>query len=232
MKSNLLLYSLYYAEVCNEFARPISASLRPGNTVSFEVMSQRWRAVGNTVSDLTGPRFEPTTSPLQRQTRFRLNNGPVSNPYLLFCDVGVWCNCVYVCRTGIYVLRTYFCGRTFLKNYLCGRTESHQKTFQTFPFCVTSWQNMEAISRCNCIHLFKRILNYCGKILRSISLLNRMSHFMLILGYLHPFTYDSVTTETEDLLIFNQISARKQYLKRHRIQNFGWTYKMCRNTEA
>ena len=25
-------------------------------------MSQRWRAVGSTVSDLTGPRFEPQTS--------------------------------------------------------------------------------------------------------------------------------------------------------------------------
>ena len=25
-------------------------------------MSQRWRAVGNTVFDLTGPRFEPQTS--------------------------------------------------------------------------------------------------------------------------------------------------------------------------
>ena len=36
----------------------------------------------------------------------------------------VWCNCVYVCETGIYVLRTYRClwGRTFLKNYRCGRT--------------------------------------------------------------------------------------------------------------
>ena len=40
-------------------AWPISASLRPGNTVPFEEMSQWWRAVGNTVSDLTGPRFEP-----------------------------------------------------------------------------------------------------------------------------------------------------------------------------
>ena len=37
---------------------PISASLRPGNTAPFEEMSQRWRAVGNTVSDLTGPRLE------------------------------------------------------------------------------------------------------------------------------------------------------------------------------
>ena len=32
---------------------PISASLRPGNTTPFEEMSQRWRTVGNTVSDLT-----------------------------------------------------------------------------------------------------------------------------------------------------------------------------------
>ena len=59
IKSNLLLQSLYYAEACNEFARPISASLRPGDTATpDEEMSQRWQAVGNTVSDLTGPRFK------------------------------------------------------------------------------------------------------------------------------------------------------------------------------
>ena len=40
------------------FAGPISTSLRPGNTVPFEEMSQWWRAVGNTGSDLTGSRFE------------------------------------------------------------------------------------------------------------------------------------------------------------------------------
>ena len=62
IKSNLSLYSLDYAEACNELAGPISASLRPGNTAPFEETSQRWRAVGNTVSDLTGPRFEPQTS--------------------------------------------------------------------------------------------------------------------------------------------------------------------------
>ena len=45
-----------------ELAGPISASLRPGNTAPSKEMSQRWRAVGNTVSDLTGPRFEPQTS--------------------------------------------------------------------------------------------------------------------------------------------------------------------------
>ena len=31
-KSNLLLYTLYYAEACNEFAGPIFASLRPQAT--------------------------------------------------------------------------------------------------------------------------------------------------------------------------------------------------------
>ena len=59
---SISLYSLQYAGACNELAGPISASLRPGNTAPFEEMSQRWRAVSNTVSDLTGPRFEPQTS--------------------------------------------------------------------------------------------------------------------------------------------------------------------------
>ena len=62
IKSNLSLHSLDYAEACNELAGSISALLRPCNTAPFEKKSQRWRAVGNTVSDLTGPRFEPQTS--------------------------------------------------------------------------------------------------------------------------------------------------------------------------
>ena len=33
-----------------------------GNTASFQEMLQRWQDVGNTVTDLTGPRFEPETS--------------------------------------------------------------------------------------------------------------------------------------------------------------------------
>ena len=41
---------------------PNLRSLRLGNTASFEEMLQRWRAVGNTVFDLTGPRFEFQTS--------------------------------------------------------------------------------------------------------------------------------------------------------------------------
>ena len=53
---------MYYAEACNDFARPISALLRPGNTAPFEQMSQRWWTVGNSVSDLTGPKLEPQIS--------------------------------------------------------------------------------------------------------------------------------------------------------------------------
>ena len=60
-QSNLLLL-LYYAEACNEWAVPISASLSPGNTASFKEMLQRWQVIGNPVSDLTGPRFEPQIS--------------------------------------------------------------------------------------------------------------------------------------------------------------------------
>ena len=61
-KSNLSLYSLYYAEGCNEFAVLISAALRPGNKVPIEEIMQRGRAVGNTESDLTEPKeFEAQT---------------------------------------------------------------------------------------------------------------------------------------------------------------------------
>ena len=67
IKSNLSLYSLYYAEECNEFAgcastkagdEPISASLLPGNTAPIE-MSQRWRSVGNIAFDLTARDLNP-----------------------------------------------------------------------------------------------------------------------------------------------------------------------------
>ena len=72
---NLSLYSLYYAEACNELAGPISASLHPGNTVSFEELLQRWRAVSNSVSDLTGPKFE---SQISRSIDARVTARPTS----------------------------------------------------------------------------------------------------------------------------------------------------------
>ena len=61
-KQNHLFYcirSINYAKACKEFVSLISASSYPGNTVPLKEMSQRWQAVGSTVSDLTGWRFEP-----------------------------------------------------------------------------------------------------------------------------------------------------------------------------
>ena len=62
-KIKLLFYTLNYAESCNDYAAPIYASLRRRVTQLLRKMLQRCRAVGNsTVSDLTGPTFEPQTS--------------------------------------------------------------------------------------------------------------------------------------------------------------------------
>ena len=52
-------FKLYYAKAFTESVWPNSASLYPRAT-SFEML-QRWRAVGNTVSDLTPQLFEPQT---------------------------------------------------------------------------------------------------------------------------------------------------------------------------
>ena len=59
---DLLLYSLCYAKACNKFVGPISTSLHLCSTAPFKEMLQWWRAVGNSVSDLTDPRFEPQIS--------------------------------------------------------------------------------------------------------------------------------------------------------------------------
>ena len=53
------------AILCQNAKRVRGAHLHviaPGSTASFEGMSQRRQVVGNTVSDLTGSRFEPRTS--------------------------------------------------------------------------------------------------------------------------------------------------------------------------
>ena len=65
---NLSLYSLCYAEACSKFARPISALLRSGNTDPSKELLQRRRAIGNTVPDLTGLRFELQTSRLREES--------------------------------------------------------------------------------------------------------------------------------------------------------------------
>ena len=60
-KIKWLLYSLDHAQACNEFAWSIAATLRLGKTRPFEEKSQRWRPVGNSVLDLTDPRFKSQT---------------------------------------------------------------------------------------------------------------------------------------------------------------------------
>ena len=43
IESSLFVYSLYFAEACNEFAGLINVSLRPGNTDPFKEILQRRR---------------------------------------------------------------------------------------------------------------------------------------------------------------------------------------------
>ena len=58
IKSNLSLYSLYYDEACDEFAGP-----SPRHCAGAPLLhSKKCRSGGNTVSNLTGPRFEPQIS--------------------------------------------------------------------------------------------------------------------------------------------------------------------------
>ena len=60
------IFRIRFARIISRYladtSRYIFASLRPGSTAPFEEISQRERAVGNTLFDLTGPRFELQTS--------------------------------------------------------------------------------------------------------------------------------------------------------------------------
>ena len=58
-KINSLLHLLYFALAGNEFVGPITMILCLGNTAPVEENSQWWRAVGNTVFNMTGPEFKP-----------------------------------------------------------------------------------------------------------------------------------------------------------------------------
>ena len=63
IKSSLSLYSLYYAEACNEFAEPISLRRHCGQAT--QLLSNKCCSGDEplaTLSDLTNPRFEPQTS--------------------------------------------------------------------------------------------------------------------------------------------------------------------------
>ena len=61
-------------KACNELAGPISASFGLSNTDPFKEMSQWWRAVGNTMSALTSPRFDLNLEPPTPETSALLLN--------------------------------------------------------------------------------------------------------------------------------------------------------------
>ena len=67
------LYSLYYAQTCNEFAWSVTATMHLGNTAPFEEKSQRWRVVGNSVFDLNPwpPAPELSTVPHRLSGRWK-----------------------------------------------------------------------------------------------------------------------------------------------------------------
>ena len=74
IKSFIIILAIYYAQTYNEFAGPISESLR---------LLQRWWAVGSTVSDFTGIRFEPQTPrPTDKSVSSRL-----TGRYKLMIDI-------------------------------------------------------------------------------------------------------------------------------------------------
>ena len=76
IKSFIIAYSLYYAEVCNEFTGPISASLRQGNTTPFKEMSHGGKLLATLCMIWAARDLNPR--PLApRRTRNRLTNWPV-----------------------------------------------------------------------------------------------------------------------------------------------------------
>ena len=76
-------YLLHYAEACNEFAGHISAAWRQWAKELFLKKYQKWRAIGNTVSDLTGARFELQTSRSRSKLVTAQPTGVVVNNFLL-----------------------------------------------------------------------------------------------------------------------------------------------------
>ena len=136
IKSNLSLYSLFYAEVGNEFAGHISALLRPGNTASFEEMSKWWRAIGNTVW-FDRPQIWTSAFPLQRRTRYRSANPrkcicPCKNAVLLillhfslFVTSSIWqCDVINRCRTSC--------------RHFSREAEAHRRALRHTPTCRAS----------------------------------------------------------------------------------------------
>ena len=62
MESNLLFYCSIAPKRVTSLSTHIRVIALKRNTAPFRALQQQRRAFGNTISDLTGPRFEPQTS--------------------------------------------------------------------------------------------------------------------------------------------------------------------------
>ena len=86
IKIKPLLYSPYYAQACNELRGPSSQlSTWATQLRTPEKTSQRWQAVGDSVSDLTSAGIEPQTSRTASNVATTTPNGLFPNSFS-FCN--------------------------------------------------------------------------------------------------------------------------------------------------
>ena len=110
--------------------------------------------------------------------------------------------CMYVGKTGLYVLHTY----------LGGRTEFHEKFFSDFPLLHDLMTKHGSNFQMQLLPLIKAHLKLLQKNFEKYFTTEQKATLDANSGILHPF--DSLTTETEDLIkIFNQVLGLKDYFK-------------------
>ena len=130
-----------------------------------------------------------------------------------------------VCKTGIYVLRSY------PKKLPLWQKQVASKIFSDFPllhdFIAAHGSNfqMQLLPGTE-VHIRLRREN-----LRSILMLSRMPHLLLILGYYTVSLNDNISTETEHLIDL-QSDFGTILLKDTQYTEFWCTYYVCQNTEV
>ena len=133
-KSNLLLYSLYCAEACNEFAEPISASLR---WLLFKKYVAA--AAGRWQRRIRFDRSEIWTAdlPLQRQTRYRSTNLWVPNN----CNISLFLLILiimFTCMTRAAISEFPLVRSTFAIFRIRSPIRSNPLAWATFPGRISS----------------------------------------------------------------------------------------------
>ena len=117
-------------------------------------MSQRWRSVGNTVCDLTGPRFEPQTS---RSRDERLNTRPTGR-YFEFCY-----SRKQYCTSALIFITVRHCF-AFLVFYCCYSVLIADKWLHLFASLVLKLPDFATVQTSHCVHRvdwFIILCKYC-----------------------------------------------------------------------